>query len=106
MGYCRKQVEVLLLNPFFKLKLMIAILVILQYVVHFDTNDYWWHIRMGEWIVQHEGIPFYAIGNWYANLADIPWFAHEWLSEVILYGLTTFFGVQLSLCVSIVVSDR
>ncbi len=46
--------------------------------------DYWWHVRIGEWIISHGEIPRTALLTW---LSTGPWTAHEWASEVILYGL-------------------
>ena len=46
--------------------------------------DYWWHLRIGEWIVSHGEVPRTALLTW---LSTGPWTAHEWASEVILYEL-------------------
>ncbi len=46
--------------------------------------DYWWHLRIGEWIVSHSEVPRTALLTW---LSTGPWTAHEWASEVILYEL-------------------
>ena len=50
-----------------------------------STDDFWWHIKIGEYILNNGIVPDIAIGNWYAECMEIPWFAHEWLSEVLLY---------------------
>lgn len=64
--------------------------------------DYWWHLRVGEWIVNHRAVPRHDLLSW---LTDGPWMAHEWLSEVILYvfhrvagssyGAIVFFGILI-----------
>src|SRR5512140_1227035 len=51
--------------------------------------DYWWHVRIGEWIVGHGEVPRTALLTW---LSTGPWTAHEWASEVILYGLNQATG--------------
>ena len=51
--------------------------------------DYWWHVRIGEWIVGHVEIPRTALLTW---LSSSPWTAHEWASEVILYELNQATG--------------
>jgi hypothetical protein len=51
--------------------------------------DYWWHLRIGEWIVSHGQIPRTALLTW---LSAGPWTAHEWASEVILYELNQATG--------------
>lgn len=51
--------------------------------------DYWWHVRIGEWIVSHGEVPRTALLTW---LSTGPWTAHEWASEVILYELNQATG--------------
>jgi hypothetical protein len=46
--------------------------------------DYWWHLRIGEWITTHGEVPRTALLTW---LSTGPWTAHEWATEVILYQL-------------------
>jgi hypothetical protein len=47
--------------------------------------DFWWHLRTGELIVQTHSIPH--IDPFSFTKAGIPWITHEWLSEVLIYGL-------------------
>ena len=66
-------------------------------------DDYWWHVKVGEWIVQNKQVPKTGIFSWYAQENNLSWFAHEWLAEVILYGFTCLFGenggiIYLILC--------
>jgi len=47
--------------------------------------DVWWHLRTGEYIAQHGSVPHtdpfsYTRAGW-------PWVTHEWLSELLIYGL-------------------
>lgn len=48
-------------------------------------NDYYWHIKAGEYIVTNLKIPYYDIFSWYGISNHLYWMSHEWLSEVILY---------------------
>lgn len=48
-------------------------------------NDYWWHIKTGEWIVKNHKIPENDIFSWYGTEKNIHWIPHEWLSGVILF---------------------
>jgi hypothetical protein len=56
----------------------------------FDDPDFYWHLKTGEYIVSHLSVPntdpfaYTSIGK--------PWVAHEWLSEVIFYGVDRAFG--------------
>jgi len=64
-----------------------AIITILIYTFcdGINGNDFWWHIKAGEWIVQNKMIPTKDIFSWYGIEQGVPWIAHEWLAEVILY---------------------
>lgn len=55
-------------------------------------NDFWWHLRSGEWIVKHKQIPTTALFTWYGEANNLNWFAHEWLTEVFFYYLYSFLG--------------
>lgn len=52
--------------------------------------DVWWHIRTGELIWANRAVPtsdpfsFTSLGQ--------PWIAHEWLSDLILFGVFTHLG--------------
>src|SRR5271157_4389829 len=47
--------------------------------------DLWWHLRAGQWIVQHHLVPAtdlfsaYGIGK--------PWVAYSWLFEAVVYAI-------------------
>jgi hypothetical protein len=62
--------------------------------VHFAVvadPDIWWHMRTGQWILQHGGMPptepFTRIG------AGKPWAAYSWLFELLLLQLFQRFGL-------------
>lgn len=50
-------------------------------------NDFWWHVKAGEWICTHRTVPVKDIFSWYGIEHDISWIAHEWLAEVIFYQI-------------------
>ncbi|MBI3477264.1 MAG: hypothetical protein HY010_16145 [Acidobacteria bacterium] len=52
--------------------------------------DLWWHIRTGEWIVQTGHIPH--TDSFSFTRAGSPWVAHEWVSEVVFYGISKYLG--------------
>ena len=52
--------------------------------------DYFWHFKAGEYMVQHSTILTKDIFSW--SLYHYSWISHEWLFEVILYGLYLLFG--------------
>ncbi|MPZ50184.1 MAG: hypothetical protein GEU75_12955 [Dehalococcoidia bacterium] len=59
-------------------------------LIHPTDPDYWWHLRTGELIVETKAVPqtdpfsFTAEGE--------PWIAHEWLSELVIYGVESAGG--------------
>jgi hypothetical protein len=61
--------------------------------VSFPVNDpdVWWHLRVGEWVVQHRAVP----GNDPFSLPgqSQPWVAYSWLYEVLLHYLHGAFGL-------------
>lgn len=52
--------------------------------------DYFWHYKAGEYMVRHATILTKDIFSW--SLYQFPWMSHEWLFEVLLYGLHIVFG--------------
>ena len=55
-------------------------------------DDYWWHVKIGEWIMENGEVPKTGIYSWYAQENNLSWFAHEWLAEIVLYMFTVLFG--------------
>jgi hypothetical protein len=47
--------------------------------------DFWWHLRTGQLIAQTGSIPHFDPYS-FTNPGK-PWIAHEWLSELLIYGL-------------------
>jgi hypothetical protein len=52
--------------------------------------DVWWHLSVGQWIVQHRALPHAGIFSWTA--ADRPWMAYSWGYEVLLSRSYDWFG--------------
>ncbi|HVS36588.1 MAG TPA: hypothetical protein VMS17_13570 [Gemmataceae bacterium] len=53
--------------------------------------DYWMHAAVGRWICEHGEIPRRTLFLWTANE---PWVYHEWLSQLVFYGLARLAGEQ------------
>lgn len=69
------------------------------------ANDFLWHVKVGEWIVENKTVPTYGIFSWSAMERDLYWTTHEWLGEVILYviySLTSDKGIYLLCFISAV----
>ncbi|MFI5258682.1 MAG: hypothetical protein ACHQ01_03610 [Candidatus Limnocylindrales bacterium] len=80
-----KRTAVLLASPAALVWSLVALLTIRPQ----GDLDYWWHLRIGEWIVSHAEVPRTALLTW---LSAGPWTAHEWASEVVLYELNQVTG--------------
>jgi hypothetical protein len=71
-----------------QLAVVLAALVALPLAKTVDP-DFWWHLRTGRLIVE-SGIPRHDPFSWTA--AGKAWVTHEWLSEVVIYGLESTLG--------------
>ena len=61
-------------------------------------NDFWWHVKVGEWICSNFSIPTTDVFSWYGIEHSLPWVPHEWLSDVVFYlvlQLTGELGIYL-----------
>jgi len=69
-------------------------------------NDIWWHLKVGDWIVEHSSFPHTGILS--RTAADRPWMAYSWIYEVFLslfhsrWGLVgiSVYGLLLTLAVA------
>jgi Flp pilus assembly protein TadD len=59
--------------------------------------DVWWHLRTGELIVDQASVP--TTDPYSFTAAGRPWVTHEWLFEVLLFGLYRLGGVNLLIVV-------
>lgn len=50
-----------------------------------SSQDEWWHLKAGRWIVENRRLPVFDIFTYTGE--NTPWHNHEWLSQVILYGV-------------------
>lgn len=51
--------------------------------------DMWWHLRTGQYILQN-GIPYHDVFSY--TVPDHIWITHEWLSQVIMWGIYSLGG--------------
>lgn len=59
----------------------------------FLDGDPLWHLTVGRWIAEHHAVP---VSEFYSHsMPGIPWTAHEWLSELVMYGTFTLGGWAL-----------
>ena len=60
----------------------------LQPVTEYDT---WWHLRTGQWILEHGTVPTIDPFSTYGE--GKPWVAYSWLFGLLLYGLHQGLGL-------------
>ncbi len=53
--------------------------------------DIWWHLKVGDWIVQHHAVPHTGLFSWTAG--DRPWVAYSWGYEVLMSRAYAWFGL-------------
>jgi hypothetical protein len=54
--------------------------------------DFWWHVRVGEWIVAHGRLPGHDLFT-YTVPRQRPWVDHEYLTEVLMWLVQRRFGL-------------
>ena len=54
--------------------------------------DTGWHIRTGQWILQNHRVPFHDLFSF--SKPGGPWYAWEWLSDIIFAGLYSLGGLR------------
>ncbi|HEY7926618.1 MAG TPA: hypothetical protein VIG86_04255 [Candidatus Dormibacteraeota bacterium] len=60
--------------------------------------DYWWHIVTARWILDHHALPAHDLFTY--TVPDHAWTDHEYLSELLMYGLGRI-GGQLAVSVGL-----
>lgn len=59
------------------------------------SYDFFWHLKAGEDIIASGAVPRFDIYTWYGIQENLPWYAHEWLSEVLFAQVYTIGGFAL-----------
>jgi hypothetical protein len=94
--------------------LALSSLLILVATIAFESRttvrdpDLWWHLKAGDWIVEHHAVPY--VGIFSRTAATRPWIAYSWGYEVLMsrsyawFGLIGFamFGILLTMAVTLV----
>lgn len=55
-------------------------------------NDFYWHLKTGEYIINNWKIPHTGIFSYYAVNNSLSWISHEWLFELIIFIFQTVFS--------------
>jgi hypothetical protein len=54
--------------------------------------DVWWHLKVGDWIIEHSAVPHNGIFS--RTALDRPWVAYSWGFEVLLSRAYHWFGLM------------
>ncbi|WP_211451614.1 hypothetical protein [Collimonas antrihumi] len=68
----------------------IAVFLLLFFIQPLIDPDYFWHLKTGEYIVSRHALPAGDIFSF--TRFGQPWVLHEWLFEVVLYGMFAWLG--------------
>src|SRR5664279_2319668 len=55
-------------------------------------NDIWWHLKVGDWIIEHMAVPHTGILS--RTAASRPWVAYSWGYEVLMSFAYKWFGLM------------
>lgn len=74
--------------------LMLVFIVIMLFSIFFFyyENDYYWHSKVGNYIITNKSIPFIDVFSWYGIANNLHWISHEWLFGVFINIFEIIFG--------------
>jgi len=77
----------------FVLAAFLAVVGVVSFELKFSVIDLdiWWHLKVGDWIVQHAAFPHTGILS--RTAANRPWIAYSWGYEVLLSRFYAWFGL-------------
>ncbi|MEI8394469.1 MAG: hypothetical protein WCF85_07020 [Rhodospirillaceae bacterium] len=64
-----------------------------------NDPDTYWHIEAGRWMLSHHAVPFFDPFS--HSLPGAPWFAHEWLAELIFALVYQYSGWNGTILVAV-----
>jgi hypothetical protein len=70
--------------------LLLTLVFIFSWMPLYPYSDFWGHAAVGRWCVDHAAVPRHALFMWTAP--NHPWVDHEWLSQILFYGLARLGG--------------
>ena len=78
-------------TPFFILISCLGVLFFLFFFRPIETEDVWWHLSAGKWIMEHGQVPH--TDPFPVAAEQNPWFCVHWLGSIILYLTSQIEGV-------------
>ena len=81
-----------------------CLILLMRFENGISGNDFWWHIKVGEYIKENLTIPQNDIFSWIGVEKNISWSAHEWLADLVFFCIFDIFGEYGILFLSILIS--
>jgi hypothetical protein len=78
---------------------LVVLLTVLQSGIDWDV---WWHLRTGQWIVQHHAVP--TSDPFTIHGPETPWIAYSWLFEVMLWEMYSVLGLRAVLLYQVILA--
>jgi hypothetical protein len=69
---------------------VLAAIFIVALAPRLDT-DFWWHLKVGQYIANHHSVPSHDYMSY--TFKGHAWTDHEWLAELVLFGLYSLAGL-------------
>lgn len=67
--------------------ILLFIFMLISTILYFNIgSDYFWHLKLGEYITKFKQLPTECIYSWFAIKNNLMFLPHEWLSQIIIYG--------------------
>ncbi len=82
---------------------------ILVACIGFCDPDTCWHLALGQWMLTHQGLPYVDpfssnVANFVFVAKNLPLIQHEWLTDIVFYGLFSAFGLTGLLVLTAILS--
>ncbi|MEE8482990.1 MAG: hypothetical protein V3S46_00195 [Nitrospinota bacterium] len=72
--------------------LLMAVLSFGLGIFHLVSNDLWWHLRSGQWVLENMAFPSTDPFSYTAE--GRRWIYHNWLFDIPLFAVNKFFGIN------------
>ena len=85
--------------------IVVFVVILIAAMQPITDPDFWWHLKTGQYIVETRSIPYTDIFS--NSRFGSEWVTHEWLSEVLIYGvyrLSGFIGLIVVFAIIITAS--
>lgn len=101
MRFTAKTNKITEVIPYLLIGTVVFVIVLYCFSEGISGNDFWWHIKVGEYICENKCVPTTGIFSWIGMERQLEWTAHEWMAEVIFYLIYNIAGSVGIYCISL-----